>query len=310
MKLTMRDKVLLLLAAACLCAWGEYNLVLKPIRTEIVSLRQEKDTAKGLLSDISPLLRETAKLKETENQLKDHIETIKSSDLGKTITNEEFLVFIGNSTAKNNVNVTGYNNLGIVAENDIYKMIIDMEMKGSGADINKVLTDMDSLGIKYSIGSVSYRQNEQYDYLKRFYDDLTDLPWYEEPDEEEIEEYNKKQQEILGEFEIPDEELFVPEQNQGVIIPELVVPSPEPIPEQTPEPPKNIDERLDQLLELTAYHYGNTGYEVKLLTNNNYEYKEGQDMRLAITVCLIMFDEPAPGETIFYEMGEGNYGIL
>lgn len=310
MKLTMRDKVLLLLAAACLCAWGEYNLVLKPIRTEIVSLRQEKDTAKGLLSDISPLLRETAKLKETENQLKDHIETIKSSDLGKTITNEEFLVFIGNSTAKNNVNVTGYNNLGIVAENDIYKMIIDMEMKGSGADINKVLTDMDSLGIKYSIGSVSYRQNEQYDYLKRFYDDLTDLPWYEEPDEEEIEEYNKKQQEILGEFEIPDEELFVPEQNQGVIIPELVVPSPEPIPEQTPEPPKNIDERLDQLLELTAYRYGNTGYEVKLLTNNNYEYKEGQDMRLAITVCLIMFDEPAPGETIFYEMGEGNYGIL
>lgn len=310
MKITMRDKVILILLAACICVWGEYKMVLKPMHSQLVSLTDEKETAKELTADVSPLLAEMSKLKAKEGQLKNHIESIKSSDICKTITNEEFLVFVGNSTAKNNVAVTGYNNLGVVSDNDIYKMIVDMEMKGSGDDINKVLTEMDDLGIKYSIGSVSYRQNEQYDYLKRFYDDLTELPWYKEPDEKEIEEYNKEQQGTDEEIIIPDVEMFLPEQNiePEIIAPEVIQPTPTPVP--TPEAPKNLDERIDQLLELMAYRYGNTGYEVQLLTNNKYEYKEGQDMRLAITVCLIMFDEPAPGETLFYDMGDGNYGIL
>ena len=66
-------------------------------------------------------------------------------------------------------------------------MLIDMELKGNGADINKVLTDIENLGVKYSIGSVSYRQNEQYDYLKRFYDDLTYKVSFYPQDESDVE---------------------------------------------------------------------------------------------------------------------------
>lgn len=318
MKITMRDKVILLVAAAMLCGFGEYKMVLTPMQNRIVALEEEKETAKGLLTDITPLLEESEKLTVKENQLKSRIETIKSSDLGNTVTNEEFLVFLGNSTAKNNVNVTGFNNLGLTIENDVYKMLIDMELKGNGADINKVLTDIENLGVKYSIGSVSYRQNEQYDYLKRFYDDLTDLPWYEEPDEEEIEEYNKENNPEVSDDLVEDEgfntDTYFPEFDTGLdtTVPEQTKPdlSPTPSPEITPEPPKSIDERLDQLLDLMAFKYGNTGYEVRLLTNNRYEYKEGQDMRLAVTLCLIMFDEPVLGNADLFETENSEYGVL
>ena len=313
----MRDKVILLIVSAMLCGFGEYKMIITPMQERIAALETEKETAKGLLTDITPLLEESQKLTAKENQLKSRIETIKSSGVGKTVTNEEFLVFLGNSTAKNNVNVTGFNNLGLTIENDVYKMLIDMELKGNGADINNVLTDIENLGVKYSIGSVSYRQNEQYDYLKRFYDDLTDLPWYEEPDEEEIEEYNKQ-----NNPELPDDTMqegFYQEDNYpdfnygqdttpGTPTPDYTQPTPSP--ENTPEPPKSIDERLDQLLELMAFKYGDTGYEVRLLTNNKYEYKEGQDMRLAITLCLIMFDEPVLGNANLYETEIDEYGVL
>lgn len=309
MKITTRDKVIMLLAVAGVCVWGGYKTVFTPMQSRIASLEAEKETAKGLVTDITPLVSEAKKLEVKANDLKHRIDIIKSSDLGKTATNEEFLVYLGASTAKHNVNVTGFNNLGLTVENDVYKMLIDMELKGKGNDINSVLKDIENMGVKYSVGSVSYRQNEKYDYLKRFYDDLTDLPWYKEPDEEEIEEFFKQsQQDSIGIDGPIDEE----------ISPDFVYPvpdSPAPdtfVPDTTPatEPPKSIDERLDQLLELMAYTSGNSGYEVMLLTNNNYEYKEGQDMRLAITLCLIMFDEPSSGNSISYETESEDYGVL
>ncbi|MBS7306106.1 MAG: hypothetical protein KIG39_05535 [Lachnospiraceae bacterium] len=313
MKLTMRDKIILLLVVACVCAWGGYKTVFTPMQNKIVSLEAEKETAKGLLTDITPLIKEAEKLTAKEKDLKNRIETIKSSDLGKTATNEELLVYIGNSTARHNVNVTGFNNLGLTVENDVYKMLIDMELKGKGNDINNVLKDIESMGVKYSVGSVSYRQNEQYDYLKRFYDYLTDLPWYEEPDEEEIEEFNKQNQEDIGIGDIIGEDVFVPDTFYPVPdteIPDVLVPDTVPEISPVPESPKSIDERLDQLLELMSFRYGNTGYELMLLTDNNYEYKEGQDMRLAITLCFIMFDEPASGNSIVFETENEDYGVL
>lgn len=316
MKITMRDKVILVIVAAGICAWGEYKMMFTPMQEKIISLQQETEAVKGLLTDITPLLEESEKLSKKENQLKKRIETIKASDHGRTVTNEEFLVFLGNSTAKNNVNVTGFNNLGLTVENDVYKMHIDMELKGSGNDINNVLTDIEKMGVKYSVGSVSYRQNEQYDYLKRFYDDLTDLPWYEDPDEEEIEEFNKQNnQEQSEDFAIEDNfdiNTYYPEID---ISPDIAVPEPsEPqestTSEEAAETPKSIDERIDQLLKLMAFSPGNIGYEIELLTNNNYEYKEGQDMRLAITLCIIMFDEPIPGNILLYETENGENGVL
>jgi len=316
LRITMRDKVILVVTAALLCAWGEYNMILEPMQKKIVTLQKEKEAAKGLLTDITPLVEESEKLKIKENQLKNSIETIKTSDVGKTMTNEEFLVFIGDSTSKNNVNVTGFNNLGLTTENGIYKMIIDMELKGNSADINKVLTDIDNMGIKYSVGSLSFRQDEQYDYLKRFYDDLTDLPWYEEPDEEEIEEFKKENEDDSRDDSSTENEdisapdIYYPDFSPypDSSVPEYVPSTPSPTPE--PDVPKSIDERIDRLLEMTSFKIRSNNYEIKLLTNNDYSYKDGQNMRLAITMCLIMFDEPGLESTVIYETETDEHGTL
>ena len=304
MKITMRDKIVLLIIATMICGWGEYKLICNPMQERINELNEEKEIAKGLLTDITPLLKESEKLKVKENQLISRIDAIKSSGMGKTVTNEDFLMFLGNSTAKNNVKVTGFNNLGVTSENDVYKMLIDMELRGNGADINNVLSDFDNMGVKYSVGSVSYRQNQKFDYLKRFYDDDTELPWYEEPDEEEIAKFNMENtpptsDDFFGEH-LTDEENY-PEFDYSqdlspdITVPEQTEPTPEPKP--APEEPKSIDDRIEQLLELTDFSKNCTNYGVKFLTNNSSVYKEGQDMRLAITVCLIMFDEPVLNST-------------
>ena len=104
---------------------------------------------------------------------------------GITATNEEFLVFLGNSAKENNVAVSGFNELGTEVKGGIYRTVFDFELKGSSVDINKVLEDINNMGIKCSFGSVSYRQNEGFDYLKRFFDDISELPWYKEKEDDD-----------------------------------------------------------------------------------------------------------------------------
>ena len=59
---------------------------------------------------------------------------------------------------------------------------------------------------------------------------------------------------------------------------------------QKPEPektPSSIEDRLNSLLEGIS---SKENYSLVLL--NNDEYKQGQNMRLAVTVCFIMYNEP------------------
>ena len=73
MKISMRDKFILLLAVATVCVWGGYKTVFTPMQDKIVSLEAEKETAKGLLTDITPLIKEAEKLTAKEKELKNRI---------------------------------------------------------------------------------------------------------------------------------------------------------------------------------------------------------------------------------------------
>ena len=315
MTLTMRDKIIMLVFAFVLCAYGAYRFLWIPAGEKIVQLEEKKLSVEGLAGDVSPLIEKSDKLRQEEKKLKESVENIKSFSGGLTTTNEEFLVFLGNSTKENNIVVTGFNDLGMTNDGGIYKAVFDFELKGSSTDINKVLEDIDNIGIKCSFGSVSYRQNEQYDYLKRFFDDLSDLPWYKEPDNDE----NQEPELIIPDIDISD---FLPDFDipDWSDIPDIVPEEPkqqEPAPEMPQEQkipdnnePKSIEDRLNDLLENT--YAANKPYRVMFLANNQggVSYKEGQDMRLSVTVCFIMYNEPSMSTSFLSQAGSDDDGIL
>ena len=113
MTLTMRDKIIMLVFAFILCAYGAYRFLWIPAGEKIVQLEEKKLSVEGLAGDISPLIEKSDKLRQEEKKLKESVENIKNFSGGLTTTNEEFLVFLGNSTKENNVVVTGFNDLGI-----------------------------------------------------------------------------------------------------------------------------------------------------------------------------------------------------
>lgn len=293
MTLTFRDKIILLVLAFAVCIYGGYKTLWLPSTAKITELEEKKQSIENLAGDLEPLLQETEKLKKTEKEVKASVNNIKNIAGGLTATNEEFLVFLGDSAKENNVMVSGFNELGTEVKDGIYRMILDFELKGNGADINKVLEDISNMGIKCSFGSISYRQNEAYNYLKRFFDDLSELPWYKvEENEEETE--NTEQ-------EKPEDKPTNPEQGiqqlpmvQVPAIPDTQAdPILPPVEEQQPE---RIEDRLNNLLKETSYSE-NQPYKVVFLSNTQKElkpeYKVGQQMRLNVTVCLIMYNEPS-----------------
>ena len=216
---------------------------------------------------------------------------------GLTATNEEFLVFLGDSAKENNVVVSGFNDLGTQEKDGIYRTVFDFELKGNSVDINKVLEDINNMGIKCSFGSISYRQNEGYDYLKRFFDDLSELPWYKEKEDEEekTDEQQEHQETSETEKPVPGTGTEQIPQQQTPVSPDT--PADSTTPPAQDKQPESIEDRLDDLLQQTSYTTQKP-YKVVFLTNTQSEppkaeYKAGQQMRLNVTVCLIMYNEPS-----------------
>lgn len=169
MTLTIRDKIILLVLAFLVIGYAGYQTLWIPGTAKIIELEENKKSIQNLAGDLEPLLKEAERLKKTEKEVREKAENIKNLSGGLTATNEEFLVFLGNTAEENNVLVSGFNDLGTSVNDGIYRTVFDFELKGNSVDINKVLEDINNMGIKCSYGSISYRQNEGYDYLKRFF---------------------------------------------------------------------------------------------------------------------------------------------
>ena len=302
MTLTFRDKIILLVLAFAVCIYGGYQTLWLPTTAKITELEEKKQSIENLAGDLEPLLQETEKLKKTEKEVKTGVNNIKSLSGGLTATNEEFLVFLGDSAKENNVMVSGFNELGTEVKDGIYRTVLDFELKGNGANINKVLEDINNMGIKCSFGSISYRQNEVYNYLKRFFDDLSELPWYKEEPEEESE--NTEQDNAEDETVSPEQAIPQLPVIQTPVITDT--PTDTVLPPTEDQRPERIEDRLDDLLKETSYS-GNKPYKVVFLSNSQNklkpEYKVGQQMRLNVTVCLIMYNEPSQ-ETSFLNKTE------
>ena len=303
MTLTFRDKIILIVLAFAIGIYVGYQALWIPATAKIAELEENKQSIQNLAGDLEPLLEETERLKKAEKEVKDSVNNIKSLSGGLTATNEEFLVFLGDSAKENNVIVSGFNDLGTEAKDGIYRTVFDFELKGSSVDINKVLEDINNMGIKCSFGSISYRQNEGYDYLKRFFDDLSELPWYKEKEDEEekTDEQQEQQETSKAETPVPGTGAEQIPQQQAPVTPDTPADSATPPAED--KQPESIEDRLNDLLQQTSYkaqtsYRTQTPYKVVFLTNTNAEqptaeYKAGQQMKLNVTVCLIMYNEPS-----------------
>lgn len=299
MKPTLRDKLIILVIILAAVCFGAAKFVIKPVNGKIENLKNQKVELQALKADISPLLEQSKKLKEENDKLNESVRTIQELSGGETFTKEEFLVFLGDSSKENNVSVTGFSDIAFEQSEGICKAVFDFELRGASVDINKVLEDIEAAGIKCSYGSMSFRQNAKYNYLLRFFDSVTDLPWYKEEESEDNNE-NSDEEIPAGKteffenvpFDVPDSP--APEIPKEEVPENITEPEPETIPEEipeyTPEPKdENINDRINNLLMQTGYIPHN--YEIMLLDNK--ETKNVQEMRLAVTVCFFMFNEPS-----------------
>lgn len=299
MTLTFRDKIILLVLAFAVGIYVGYQALWVPATAKIAELEQNKQSIQNLAGDLEPLKEQTERLKQQEKEVKESVNNIKGLSGGLTATNEEFLVFLGDSAKENNVVVSGFNDLGTQEKDGIYRTVFDFELKGSSVDINKVLEDINNMGIKCSFGSISYRQNEGYDYLKRFFDDLSELPWYKEKEDEEEKTDEQQEQQETSETEkpVPGPDTEQIPQQQTPVAPDT--PADSATPPAQDKQPESIEDRLNDLLQQTSYQSQQKPYKVVFLTNTQTteqptaEYKAGQQMRLNVTVCLIMYNEPS-----------------
>ena len=297
MTLTFRDKIILLVLAFAVGIYVGYQALWIPATAKIAELEQNKQSIQNLAGDLEPLKEQTEKLKQQEKEIKESVNNIKGLSGGLTATNEEFLVFLGDSAKENNVVVSGFNDLGTQEKDGIYRTVFDFELKGNSVDINKVLEDINNMGIKCSFGSISYRQNEGYDYLKRFFDDLSELPWYKEKEDEEekTDEQQEHQETSETEKPVPGTGTEQIPQQQTPVSPDT--PADSTTPPAQDKQPESIEDRLNDLLQQTSYTTQKP-YKVVFLSNTQNEkptteYKAGQQMRLNVTVCLIMYNEPS-----------------
>lgn len=306
MKMTLRDRIIVLTLLLFVMVYGGYQLLWVPLGERISALEQSKSEMEGLTADITPLLRQSEAMSAETKRLQESIDTIKKMG-DKTLTKEEFLLYLGKCATAGGVKLLGFSDLGEDESNGIYKAKFNFELQGSASSLNTVLSDIDRMGVKYSVGSVSYRQLGDYDFLKRFFDAETNLPWCKEPENQDGPEQQTEEPLFPEEMPFPSlpdtTELFP-------TAPKSTPPDVEPIP--TPDTPapseeskeKSITERLDELLEQTSQ---TVSYQVVFLTNipDDLETVSGQEMRLAVTICFLMFEKPGLSNSFMTEQAEG-----
>ena len=312
--MTVRERLILCVIAVIIGVFGCVKLVWQPMKGKIIAMKDEKAELKLTLTDKSPLEQKRKQLHSDNEALVKQISEIKGTDTAKTLTKEEFLVFISDAAKKSNAEVIKFNDLGMKNENGVWKTTFDFRIRGTLANINAVCCRIDMTGIRYSIGSMSLRQNEQYPYLERSFDRFSNLEWYADPIKPKENEPEDMQDE---EIVLPPQETINPE---IPILPESI-PKPILMPEPTPTPTPNTDngnitDRLNELLELM--NCSASKYKIRFLSNSvslepsfSTDRNDGDIMTLTITLQLVMYEKPIAGSSIIItEEGENDNAIL
>ena len=171
--------------------------------------------------------------------------------------------------------------------------IFNFEIKGNSVNINNVLEDIKNMGIKCSFGSFSYRQDKDNDYLKRFFDDLSELPWYKEKKEEQESEQQKELQTGRYSKEQTQRTRTEMENQTGV---RTVMSTQQGSDLQSEEKQQEYIKSISSILAQMMYpdeSLHDISLQSELESVGVTKYKAGQQMKLNVTVCLIMYNAPS-----------------
>ena len=321
-KISVRERFILCALALCLGSYLGYTCLWQPARAELSVLSEQERALKATIGDQTPLDAKLSELELQNRELQNSIEAHKALQGKKTLNKEDFLVYLGRQCNENKVNLIQFSDLGTQEENNVWQVQMHFELRGTLPRLNRICESIQSIGIRYSVGGLTLRQDKESEYLRRYFDSVSKLEWYqyEPPEEKEEEEETRKEAthdptatpEPAVPFQIP--QFTAP---PAVSAPPTALPtatatpmsSPEPTIEPTYEPEEKAADQPDQLLEQTSV--GNRAYWVMPLSNTAKPADFSNDvMRLDITIQFTVYHDPQDDSNSFLNQQEGGNGIL
>lgn len=302
-KLTLRDKAILSVLILAAFVYAGYNYLYIPATRDLGGLHEQIEELSG--KDFTHL---DGKLETLEAENTDGLKVIgeiKTAETDNSFDSQMFLIFLSSVCDKNGINLVKFNELGQNEQEGIWKQRYDFELCGSVGSINQVVGSIDGLKVKYSINSMSFRQNNNYTFLERLFDGISKLEWYTDPipEPEETEEV----EEPTGVEELPELQKLIPPPPAAPTItpipPSPAAPAttpeitPTPEAEKLPEPEQRKDDS-ETNLPLAALSSFNFAPRVMFVT----EYESSDVFRLCITIEFTMYSDPKTGGAIKSEI--------
>ena len=300
--LDSKKRIAVYVLAAAVLGVCIFNFIILPSINKIKINDTQRITLKSQIGDMTPLDNKINELTENNNSLIANIDYIKSQNTDMTMNREEFLVFLGKYMNEYSVNMVKFSDLGTEEDNETYKSTYDLQMRGTFANLNNVLKMINATGIRYSVCSLSLREDKSEEYLKRYFDDYTNLPWYKkaEPTPTPTPEPSPTPgiEPTPAQIVLPNDTYMYNghiEYNNEI----LNTPEPTPTPEPAIEPPEQEEPTENQFENTSA----NNTYRIQLLDNKNgmsfddfSSYKKYEEMTLNITIQFVMYQNPNNSE--------------
>jgi len=297
-KLSIRDKSILLAMILCLLTYVGYHFLWLPVNEKTQEKTQQEMELKAKTYNGEPLKEQVVTLQSQDMKLSETLEQHKLLQGNKSLNKEDFLTFLTDECTKNNTELIKFNDLDTIEEDGTWKVQFDFELRGLLPALNNICQAIDQINIRYSVGGFSLRQNDEREYLARFFDNSTRLEWYKDvaPEPEKNREQEDNHTEV---FEMPPKMPIIQSPSEAEYLPS------EEIPEPTQEPlPELDDEELDSLAEQMSFP--NTGYKVMFLTNreNTNSHSHSSVMLLNITLEFTMYTNPKDFAKSFLDPSE------
>ena len=321
-KISVRDRFILCALALCLGSYLGYTCLWQPARAELSILSEQERALKATIGDQTSLETKLSELELQNRELQNSIEAYKAAQGKKTLNKENFLVYLGEQCNKNRVNLIQFRDLGTQEENSVWQVRIHFELRGTLSQLNRICEAIQNIGVRYSVGGLTLRQDKESEYLKRYFDSISKLEWYqyEPPEKKEEEEETRKEAthaptatpEPAVPFQIPQFTAPPAVSDPPTALPTATAPpmsSPEPTMEPTQKPEEKTVDQPDQLLEQTSAV--NSAYQLILLSNTAKPADFSKNvMRLDITVQFTVYHDPQDDSNSFLHQQEAGNGIL
>lgn len=189
-EVTERDKVLLIVLAIIVAFYLVYSFGYKNLKAYGEELKHELSSLEKSVPDIESLRVEEESYDSQIEEIDTKIDTIKLEGGSGAINKQGLLQYISEWAETFDVDVIRFKEIDNSEANGVWRTRYEIQLGGSLNDLVVMANKLDDLNISYNVLSMSLRQLMDHPWLKRGYEDLSDLPWmnFEKEDEEDGED--------------------------------------------------------------------------------------------------------------------------